>query len=247
MRRYDDNDEVDICIVGAGAGGSVLAQRLARAGWRVVIIEAGPFWHPDEDWVSDEAGSHRAVLDPEADHRRRRPHRDGQEQLRARGGRVDGPLRRVLPPLPPLRLPDPDASTGSGADWPIAYEDIRPHYETVERELPVAGQDWPWGHPHTYPFSPHPVSEAASVLWRGRHRLGHHDARRARSASSTAPSATARTASTGASACRAARSTPRPAPTSPTCPTPWPTAWRSGPTAWRPGSRSTRPAGGPPA
>jgi choline dehydrogenase-like flavoprotein len=58
MRRYDDDDEVDLCVVGAGAGGSVLAQRLARAGWRVVIIEAGPFWHPDEDWVSDEAGSH---------------------------------------------------------------------------------------------------------------------------------------------------------------------------------------------
>ena len=58
MARYADTDEVDLCIVGAGAGGSVLAQRLARHGWRVVIIEAGPFWHPDEDWVSDEAGSH---------------------------------------------------------------------------------------------------------------------------------------------------------------------------------------------
>jgi hypothetical protein len=59
MAVYTDGDEVDLCIVGAGAGGSVLAQRLAREGWRVVIIEAGPFWHPDEDWVSDEAGSHR--------------------------------------------------------------------------------------------------------------------------------------------------------------------------------------------
>ena len=29
-------------IVGAGAGGSVLAQRLARRGWRIVILEAGP-------------------------------------------------------------------------------------------------------------------------------------------------------------------------------------------------------------
>ena len=58
MRRYADSDEVDLCIVGAGAGGSVLAQRLARAGWRIVVIEAGPFWDPDEDWVSDEAGSH---------------------------------------------------------------------------------------------------------------------------------------------------------------------------------------------
>jgi hypothetical protein len=59
MRRYRDGEQVDLLIVGAGAGGSVLAQRLARKGWRIVILEAGPFWHPDEDWVSDEAGSHR--------------------------------------------------------------------------------------------------------------------------------------------------------------------------------------------
>ena len=44
-------------IVGCGAGGSVLAQRLARAGWRVVVLERGPFWDPDTDWVSDEEGS----------------------------------------------------------------------------------------------------------------------------------------------------------------------------------------------
>src|SRR3954447_9514511 len=59
MRRYADGDEVDIAIVGCGAGGGVLAQRLARAGWRVVVLERGPFWDPDRDWVSDEAGSHK--------------------------------------------------------------------------------------------------------------------------------------------------------------------------------------------
>ena len=56
MRRFSDDDEVDLVIVGCGAGGSVLAQRLARAGWRVVALDAGPFWDPDTDWVSDEAG-----------------------------------------------------------------------------------------------------------------------------------------------------------------------------------------------
>ena len=70
MARYPAGEEVDLVVVGAGAGGSVLAQRLARKGWKVVILEAGPFWHPDEDWVSDEAGSHQSVLDREADHRR---------------------------------------------------------------------------------------------------------------------------------------------------------------------------------
>ena len=59
MRRFADDDEVDIVIVGCGAGGATLMQRLARAGWRVVGLDAGPFWDPDADWVSDEAGSHR--------------------------------------------------------------------------------------------------------------------------------------------------------------------------------------------
>jgi len=58
MRRFDDDDEVDLVIVGCGAGGATVAQRLARAGWRVVALDAGPFWDPDADWVSDEAASH---------------------------------------------------------------------------------------------------------------------------------------------------------------------------------------------
>ena len=58
MRRYADRDEVDLVVVGAGAGGSVLTQRLARAGWSVVCLDAGPFWDPDTDWVSDERASH---------------------------------------------------------------------------------------------------------------------------------------------------------------------------------------------
>src|ERR1700756_5974980 len=59
MARYDDAFSVDLVIVGAGAGGGTLAQRLARRGWKVVVLESGPFWDPDRDWVSDEAGSHR--------------------------------------------------------------------------------------------------------------------------------------------------------------------------------------------
>src|ERR1700761_4871546 len=58
MPRYADSYSVDRVIVGAGAGGGTLAQRLARRGWRVVVLDAGPFWDPDEDWVSDEAGAH---------------------------------------------------------------------------------------------------------------------------------------------------------------------------------------------
>ncbi len=59
MRRYSENKEVDYLIVGIGAAGGVLLQRLARAGFEVVGMEAGPFWDTERDWVSDEAGSHQ--------------------------------------------------------------------------------------------------------------------------------------------------------------------------------------------
>jgi choline dehydrogenase-like flavoprotein len=166
MCRYDDTDEIDICIVGAGAGGSVLAQRLARAGWRVVILEAGPFWHPDEDWVSDEAGSHELYWNQ----KRIIGGADPVEMGKNNSGRgVGGSMVHYAGYTPRFHPSDFQTRSvdGVGADWPIGYDQLRPHYETVERELPVAGQDWPWGHPHKYPFSPHPVSEAASVIWRG--------------------------------------------------------------------------------
>ncbi|HEY5112086.1 MAG TPA: GMC family oxidoreductase [Acidimicrobiales bacterium] len=171
MHRYSDDDEVDLCIVGAGAGGSVLAQRLARKGWRVVILEAGPFWHPDEDWVSDEAGSHELYWTQ----KRIIAGSDPIEMGKNNSGRgVGGSMVHYAGYCPRFHPSDFETQTrdGVGADWPIDYADLLSHYEQVERELPVAGQNWPWGHPHTYPFSPHPISEAASVLWRGAMKCG---------------------------------------------------------------------------
>jgi choline dehydrogenase-like flavoprotein len=171
MRRYRDDDEVDLCIVGAGAGGSVLAQRLARHGWRIVIIEAGPFWHPDEDWVSDEAGSHQLYWTQ----KRIIGGSDPIELGKNNSGRgVGGSMVHYAGYTPRFHPSDFETLSrdGVGADWPISYWDLKPHYELVERELPVAGQSWPWGDPHTYPFSPHPVSESALRLWRGAEQLG---------------------------------------------------------------------------
>src|SRR5579871_5453438 len=59
MREYPHTEEVDFCIVGTGAGGGVLAQRLARMGFSVVAIDAGPWHDAETDMVSDEAGSAR--------------------------------------------------------------------------------------------------------------------------------------------------------------------------------------------
>jgi choline dehydrogenase-like flavoprotein len=171
MRRYPESAEVDLVIVGAGAGGSVLAQRLARAGWQIVILEAGPFWHPDEDWVSDEAGSHELYWTQQRIIGGANPIELGKNNS---GRGVGGSMVHYAGYTPRFHPSDftTHSREGVGADWPIGYEDLLAHYERVETELPVAGQDWPWGYPHRYPFSPHPISAAAEKLVHGALALG---------------------------------------------------------------------------
>jgi choline dehydrogenase-like flavoprotein len=171
MRRYRDDDEVDMVIVGCGAGGATLAQRLARAGWRIVVLEEGPFWDPDTDWVSDESGSHdlywtrKRIVGGE----------DPVEMGKNNSGRgVGGSMAHFAGYTPRFHPSDFEVYTrdGVGADWPISYPDLRPHFERLERELPVAGQDWPWGDPHSYPHGPHPIAAAAERAWQGARDCG---------------------------------------------------------------------------
>ena len=60
----------------------------------------------------------------------------------------------------------------------VGYDDLRPYYADIEAELPVAGEDWPWGDPHSYPHQPHPVGGNGEVFLRGA-RPGHHGQGRA--------------------------------------------------------------------
>jgi choline dehydrogenase-like flavoprotein len=171
MRRYRDDDEVDLLIVGAGAGGSVLAQRLARHGWRIVVLEAGPFWDPDRDWVSDEAGSHHIYWTQKRIIGGENPVELGKNNT---GHGVGGSMVHFAGYTPRFHPSDFETRTrdGVGADWPITYAELKPHFERVERELPVAGQDWPWGDPHRYPHAPHPISGAAERAWDGARKAG---------------------------------------------------------------------------
>ncbi|MYW03563.1 GMC family oxidoreductase [Streptomyces sp. SID3343] len=166
MRRHAPEDEVDLVIVGCGAGGATLAQRMARAGWSVVCLEAGPFWNPDTDWVSDEAGSHKLYWTEPRVISGADPVPMGSNNS---GRGVGGSMVHFAGYVPRLHPSDFATHTrdGVGADWPLAYEDLRPHYERIEHELPVAGQYWPWGDPHPYPYAPHPVGGNGEIFLRG--------------------------------------------------------------------------------
>src|SRR5579871_3999555 len=171
MRRFADTDEVDLVVVGCGAGGSTMLQRLARAGWRVVGLDAGPFWDPDADWVSDEAGSHHLYwTDP------RIIAGDDPVPLGSNnsGRGVGGSMVHYAGYTPRFHPSDFATYThdGVGADWPLSYHDLRPYYAAIEEELPVAGEAWPWGDPHRYPHRPHPVGGNGEIFLRGADKLG---------------------------------------------------------------------------
>jgi choline dehydrogenase-like flavoprotein len=171
MRRYADGDEVDLVVVGAGAGGGVLTQRLARAGWRVVCLDAGPFWDPDTDWVSDERGSHTLYWTEPRQVGGSDPVPLGSNNS---GRGVGGSMVHFAGYVPRFHPSDFHTFSldGVGADWPIDYAELRPYYQAIEQELPVAGQHWPWGDPHGYPHHPHRVGGNGEIFLRGAKAAG---------------------------------------------------------------------------
>jgi choline dehydrogenase-like flavoprotein len=172
MRRYGRDEEVDYIIVGVGAGGGVLAQRLSRAGFRVVAFDAGPFWDTERDWVSDESGSHKLYWTENRVTGGEHPLALGANNC---GQGVGGGTVHWASFAPRLHPSDFRTYTtdGVGCDWPIAYDDLKPYYELMERELPVSGPaHFPWGDPHGYPYGPHPMGGVGDALMRGCTAMG---------------------------------------------------------------------------
>ena len=112
MRRYSENEEIDYIIVGVGSAGGVLLQRLARAGFKVVGMEAGPFWDTERDWVSDEAGSHQLYW----------------EDLRITGGKIRSLSERIT------------AAKASAAAPCTGQHSPRVFILRISRSIPVTGR-----------------------------------------------------------------------------------------------------------
>jgi choline dehydrogenase-like flavoprotein len=172
MCRYSEKESVDFLIVGVGAAGGVLIQRLARAGFKVVGMEAGPFWDTERDWVSDEAGSRKLYWEDLRIIDGANPLSLGANNSGKGVGGGSVHWAGFAPRFHPsdFRVYSKD---GVGADWPMTYHDLKPYYELLELEMPVAGPAWfPWGDPHGYPFGPHPMGGVGNALIRGCTKLG---------------------------------------------------------------------------
>ena len=167
----------DVVLVGLGAMGSVIAPILARAGLRVVALEAGP-WRTKRDFVPDELGSAyycRGDMGPKFLSETPRWRRDEGEptqkatfslgrMMNGVGGSVihwGGALRRYHPhhfkyltyvceKYGEEVLPEGHTL----ADWPVDYDDLEPYYTKVEYLIGVAGDN---SNPFTPRRKPYPL------------------------------------------------------------------------------------------
>src|SRR5258708_16971527 len=53
VARFRSSDTVDFVVIGSGAAGGVVAKELATAGFRVVVLEQGPYLR-EKDFTHDE-------------------------------------------------------------------------------------------------------------------------------------------------------------------------------------------------
>ncbi|MFB6069016.1 MAG: GMC family oxidoreductase [Halobacterium sp.] len=157
------SERVDVCVVGAGPAGSLVADELAAAGHSVVVLDAGPRFDDDTE-------QRRMERDIRPAH--------GPNSVWGMGGERDAytcagerhyPLNRARVKGVGgstlhwqgmvMRLHEQDfnleSTTGVGADWPLDYADLQPYYADAEDALGVAGaSDNPFAPPRD---EPHPL------------------------------------------------------------------------------------------
>lgn len=136
----------DVCIIGAGLVGSLMAYELARLGFRVVLLEAGPKF----DLGQRPAAMLRRLDDGEYD-----PWASGTPERDAytTSGEFSYPLNKMRVKgvggstlhwgANALRLVDDDfklrSMYGIANDGPITYRELEPYYGKAEHALGIVG------------------------------------------------------------------------------------------------------------
>ncbi|WP_338608624.1 GMC family oxidoreductase [Pelagibacterium nitratireducens] len=193
----DMADSYDAIVVGAGAGGGIVAAQLALAGRKVLLVERGQRLDYANSGHRDHLRNHRH---PVYGHNTGPDRRDGLRVL----VRPDGTEAVVEPHT--IEFGNNAACIGSGTliygglawrfhpddfrmaskygvpegssliDWPIGYDDLEPWYEMAEQEIGVCGPEGPLPHEpwrsRSLPMPSLPRYGSARVLERGGQALG---------------------------------------------------------------------------
>lgn len=143
------SERVDVCIVGAGPAGALVAYKLANRGHDVVVLESGKRFDLDTRILRMKRSIRPAYDPPEV------WDMDGPRDKFSSSGEIFYPLNR-------LRVKGIGGSTlhwggrvgrlhekdfemnsryGLASDWPIDYFDLKPYYAEAEQEMGVAGAE----------------------------------------------------------------------------------------------------------
>src|SRR5437870_1003578 len=198
MTKFEDKRPVDFVIVGAGGAGGVVAKELSTAGFQVVVVEQGPYFH-EEDFTHDEL-KFKDIFDSPFigrevltnDHalqpntfRKTESEKAALAAFVQYGQCVGGGTVQFTGNYWRFHEVDfaersrwgPVEGTGL-ADWPITYADLEPYYTKAEWELGISGLAGanPFDPPRSkpYPLPPLPVKSSGVLLERGAKKLGWH-------------------------------------------------------------------------
>jgi choline dehydrogenase-like flavoprotein len=186
--KYKTTDEVDFVIIGSGAAGGILAKELSTNGFRVVVLEQGPyltesdFTHNEIEILAQDKLTNHPKLQPNTF--RKTPDDKAKPQRVVMYGRcvggtsvhftanfwrfheIDFIERGKVGAIPGANL----------VDWPIRYADLEPYYTKVEWEIGVSGLAGasPFDPPRSkpYPMPPLPVKSSGVIFERAARQLG---------------------------------------------------------------------------
>lgn len=186
----------DAIIVGAGAGGGVVAGLLAEAGKRVLVIERGRnlsfeeigrdhlrnhrLAHYGHNTGPELEGNQREFVEPNGEVHVAKPHswRFNNNAMAVGGGtRVYGAQAwRFLPDDFRMASRYGVPAGSSLADWPISYHELAPYYNRAEWEIGVAGDNEGsnklWPRDKQFPMPHLPLNLQGQTVRKGLEKLG---------------------------------------------------------------------------
>ncbi len=171
---YKTSDIVDAVVIGTGAGGAPLLARLAKAGLKVVALEAGKHWNPAQDFPTDEKAQDKLFWNDERLSAGNDPLPFGNNNS---GTGVGGSTLHYTAYTPRVHPDDLRIRSefGVGADWPIGFDQIESYYDEIEHFIGVSGPSfYPWGpaRKRSYPLGPLPINGAGQLMERGCAEVG---------------------------------------------------------------------------
>ncbi len=183
------DEPVDFVIVGSGSAGGIIAKELSTNGFKVVVLEQGPF-RRETDFTHDELSVENFGELTGGNNR------DNQQTFRDDASKV-AEVRESQPAYYAQtvggssvhftanfwRLRELDfkersmlgsISGTNFADWPISYAELEPYYTKVDWDIGLSGAPGPNDSFRSKPFPTPPIhiNSSGVLMERGAHKLG---------------------------------------------------------------------------